>query len=147
MIIDINTRCCIESDPYQWMVLQKKGKSEKDWRRIAFFRTLDFALDALIEEKLCAEPEVKEARVIAHLLESTKRRVTELLAGRHDASIPAEVAGLGSFMTAAGAINYWFLKRVWEAESASEIPALAGKAVSFAESQAGNATTGHLETI
>lgn len=147
MIIDVNERCCIESDLYQWMALHKKAKSENDWRRIAFYRTLHFALDALIEEKLCTEPELAEARAIAEQLESAKRRINELCSGRSDAPIPDAIAGLGSFITSEGGINYWFLRQVWGAGSADEIPALAAKGIAIAETVAGNASERGLEGV
>jgi hypothetical protein len=105
---------------------------------------------AVVRRRLCggARSTVEGGnRAIGRQLESTKGRINELLAGLRDAPIPEQVAGIGSFGTAASGINYWFLRKVWEAASAAEIEVLAEKAVSLAKEAAEKAPTRPPETI
>ena len=138
MQIDVNSRCCIQSDDFQWRSVSKDRAAPKDWRPFAHFRTLSYALDALVDKKLCTESELTGLRSLSSQLESTKRRIEELIGNRRDIPVPPEIQKFGCFMTAAGGLNYSFLKQVWQANSPHEIPQLAEKYVSLATNLAGN---------
>lgn len=134
MIIQINPRCRIWSDQYQWAA-QRQEVAEA-WRSVAYYRTLDSALDHLKNDaKLCVEAELVMGRAIAAQLEFAKRRIDQLIGGRRPSEIPIPpaVAAFGSFMTAAGGIHYGLLKQIWAAESPVEIPSLIAGAIAFAE--------------
>lgn len=135
MIIDINARCRIKSDAYQWIAHRKNNGPEKGWHIVGYYRTLNYALDELKnpENQLCTEAEVTNARAIAARIKDANRRIDALLGGRRDIPIPPAVAAYGSFMTAAGGINYGLLKQVWQAETEAEIGVLIENAVAFAE--------------
>jgi hypothetical protein len=131
MLFEINEKCCVDSDAYQWIAQRKREVAEP--MPVAFYRTLGFALDTLVSLELCAEAEITQARAIAAQLESTKQRINDLLAKHRYVPIPDEIAELGDFLTAGDGINYRFLKQVWSAQSPAEIQVLAEQAVFLAE--------------
>jgi hypothetical protein len=131
MMLDINEKCCVDSDAYQWIALRKREIVEP--LPVAYYRTLSFALDTLIFLGLCAESELVQARAVAAQLESTKRRVNRLLSRHRYVVTPAEITEWGDFMTAWDGINYRFLRQVWRASSVAEIEGFAVAAVLLAE--------------
>jgi hypothetical protein len=131
MLLDINDKCCIESDAYQWLAMRKREGIAPIAE--ACYRTLGFALDTLVSLGLCAEDELKAARAVSAQLESTKGRINALLGKHRYVPVPEEIAQWGDFMTAADGINYRFLRQVWCAESVAEIEGFAAAAVLLAE--------------
>jgi hypothetical protein len=132
LVININSRCRIKSDRFQWMAQHRRNDAE-EFVSFEYYRTLGLALDAIKAASLCSESDLAAARSIADQLAATTRQVQSILAGKPHAPIPPEAGSFDNFMTCAGAINSWFLKQVWGAASTDEIPALAEKAVSLAE--------------
>jgi hypothetical protein len=131
-VIDINSRCRIKSDRFQWMAQHRRNDAE-EFASFEYYRTIGLALDALKAASLCSESDLAAVRSIAAQLAATTRQADSILAGKPRAPIPPQAGSFDNFMTCAGAINSWFLKQVWGAASTDEIPALAKKAVSLAE--------------
>ena len=53
MIITINPDWRLASDPLQWMLQKRKPvKGETLWRSVAYFRTLDTAIIALVRRRI-----------------------------------------------------------------------------------------------
>jgi hypothetical protein len=135
LVIDINQRCRIKADKFQWMAQRRRNDAE-DFQSFEYYRVLGFALDAIKAANLCQESELTAARAIAAQLAAATGRVDSILTDNPHAPIPPEAGSYDNFMTCAGAINSWFLKQVWGSGSTAEIPALAQKAVSLAEKAA-----------